>query len=152
MRCTHSLIPGVKAVGAGLNAAGDVVSGADRVIDVTRATGVASMMDTAGEAASRGASAFGTKLSTEIAEMGGPGKIYQWVADKSLGSGALLDPAMSTNVAKAIDASVNIAPQVPAAAGLFETTEANDDMKNASGGMGTVLGGVNAFIEEGLGR
>lgn len=144
------LIPGVKAVGAGLNAAGDVVSGADRLIDVSRATGATGMMDTAGEAAARGASAFGRKLSTEIGEMGGPATMYQWVADKALGPGALLDPAMSTNVAKAIDASVNITPQIPSTIGLFETTESNTEMKNASGGMGTILGGVNAFIEGGL--
>lgn len=144
------LIPGVKAVGAGLNAAGDVVSGADRLIDVSRATGVAGMMDTAGEAATRGVSAFGRKLSTEIGEMGGPAEIYQWAADKALGTGAILDPTLATNFAKAIDGSVKITTQLPTAAGLFETTEDTTNMKNVSGGMGTVLGGVNAFVEGGL--
>lgn len=141
------LIPGVKAVGAGLDAARGVVTGTDRIVDVTRATGVTGVMDTAGEATVRGASEFGTRIGSEMRLMVNPGHMYQWVADNALGGGAILDPGMATDLAKGIQTSVTVTPQIPASIGLFETTQEGTDMKNATGGMNTVLGGVNAFVE-----
>lgn len=128
------LIPGAKAVKAGFSAAGDAIVATEKMVDV-------------GRAASKGAAEFGGTLSREMADMVNPGKMYQWVADRAMGGSALLDPTMSTNVAKALETSVTLTPQVPTAAGLFEKTEANEDMKNATGAMDSGLGVISAIAD-----
>lgn len=144
------LIPGARAVKAGLSAAGDVVAGTDRIVDVTRATGVTGMMDTAGEATLRGAGRFGGKLKEEIDLMVDPGKMYQWVADRTMGSGAYLDPTLTTNVAKALETSVTVTPQIPSAANLFENTEENTNLKDTTGNMDAGRGLISYIADSRL--
>lgn len=129
------LFPGAKAVGAGLDAARDAVSAADKVIDV-------------GHAAAKAAERFGSTLTHEMGEMVKPGTMYQWVADHAMGGSGVVDDALSVNVAKALETSVTLTPQFPTAVGLFEKTDANEDMKTVTGYADTGLGLLAAFVEK----
>lgn len=130
------LIPGARAVGAGLRGAGEGIQAAETVVDVGRAV----------------SSSVGSKLTTEMAEMVNPGKMYQWVADRALGGSALLDTATATNVAKALETSVTLTPQVPTAIGLFDKTEANENAKAATGYGDTGISILSEIAERGIGR
>jgi hypothetical protein len=141
------LIPGVKAVGAGFNAAGDVVAGSERIVDVTRATGVTGMLNTGVEAVEAGARGTAHHMSTEIAGMVKPSVAAQWVADRALGVGALADPNLAANVAKGLEGGTNVALQIPSAIGLADTSDQATNAKNVTGGTGTVLGGITAIID-----
>lgn len=130
------LIPGAKAVSAGLRGAGEGIQAAETVVDVGRAV----------------SSSVGGKLTTEMAEMGNPAKMYQWVADRALGGSALLDTATATNVAKGLETSVTLTPQVPTAIGLFEKTEANENAKTATGYADTGLSILSEIADTRIGR
>ncbi|MEV6897232.1 putative T7SS-secreted protein [Amycolatopsis sp. NPDC051372] len=135
------LIPGIGAVSKGFNAAGDAVAGVDRLVDVTRAGGA---LSTASDAAAAGGRAFADEMPRVISEMKDPSKAAQWLADKAMGTGALTDPALTQNVAKAFEGGTNVALQVPSAAGLFDTHDATTDAKNAAGWGGLATGILTA--------
>jgi uncharacterized protein YukE len=138
------VIPGVGAVSRGFGAAGDVIAGADRLVDVTRVTGAAGMLNTGADAAAAGGRAFADELPRVISGMKDPSVAAQWVADRATGTGALLTPEVSTNVARALEASANVSLQVPSAAGLFDTSDATTEAKNGAGWGSLVLGGITA--------
>lgn len=137
------VLPGVGAVSKGFNAAGDVVSGADRMVDVTRATGATGVLDTAGEAATKGGRAFADEAAEAAKE---PAKAFQWVAEKAVGENPLLRDAaaegMQESVAKALQGGTGVALQVPSGAGLFGNDQNTTDAKNAAGTAGAILGGI----------
>lgn len=137
------VLPGVGAVSKGFNAAGDVVSGADRMVDVTRATGATGVLDTAGEAAAKGGRAFADEAAEAAKE---PAKAFQWVAEKAVGENPLLRDAategMQESVAKALQGGTGVALQVPSGAGLFGNDQNTTDAKNTAGTAGAILGGI----------
>ncbi|WP_019813528.1 putative T7SS-secreted protein [Saccharomonospora saliphila] len=136
------VVPGVGAVAKGFNAAGDVVAGADRVVDVTRATGMTGAMNTAGDAAVAGGRAAADDFSRVVTDMKDPSAAAQWLADKAMGTGALTDPALTTNVAKAFEGSASVSLQVPSGIGLFDTSDAATDAKNTAGAASAILGAI----------
>lgn len=93
---------------------------------------------------SPGTRSFADEMPRVISGMKDPSAAAQWVADRAMGTGALMAPEVSTNVARAMEASANVTLQVPSAAGLFDTSDATTDAKDASGWGGLVLGGITA--------
>lgn len=136
------LVPGIGAVSKGFGAASDVIVGADRLVDVSRAPGVAGMLNTVSDAAVTGGRALADDFSRVVNEMKDPSAAAQWLADKLMGTGALLDPQAATNVAKAFQAGASVSLQVPSAVGLFDTSDAAANAKNVSGAASAVLGGI----------
>ncbi|WP_026454469.1 putative T7SS-secreted protein [Saccharomonospora iraqiensis] len=138
------VLPGVGALAKGFGAAGDVVSGADRLVDVSRASGVTGVMDTAGEAAVRGGKAVGQGFSDAVTAMKHPSEATQWLAERAMGYGALTDPDLTANVAKGFEHGVGVSLQIPSGIGLFDTSDATSDAKDTAGigslvhGMGTI--------------
>lgn len=120
------LAPGIGAISRGFNVAGDVVAGADKVVDVTRATGLAGISDTAGAAMVGGTKAFAdeaTNLSRNASTL------FQRFGDATMGpftQGA-------DEVAKATQASVDVSLQVPSAASLVDGSQSTEDAKDAAG-------------------
>lgn len=120
------VIPGVGAISKGFNAAADAASGVDRLVDVSRVGELTGMVNTGVDAASAGARAFAEEAARSS---GDAAKVFQWVGDRAMGpftQGA-------DEVAKAVQGSVNVALQIPNAAGLFDTSDATKDAKNAAG-------------------
>ncbi|RRO18172.1 hypothetical protein EIL87_07960 [Saccharopolyspora rhizosphaerae] len=132
------LIPGVGAISKGFNAAGDVVAGADRLVDVSRATGASGMLDTAGEAVYKGGRAFAQEAGEAAQE---PAKAFDVLADKVVTAHAPVE--LQHNVAKAFQGGTSVALQVPAAAGLISNDQATTDAKNVSGAVAGVLSGLS---------
>ncbi|MBQ0926554.1 putative T7SS-secreted protein [Saccharopolyspora endophytica] len=132
------LVPGVGAISKGFNAAGDVVAGADRLVDVSRATGASGMLDTAGEAVYKGGRAFAQEAGQAAQE---PAKAFDVLADKLVKADAPVE--LQQNVAKVFQGGASVALQVPAAAGLISNDQATTDAKNASGAVAGVLSGIS---------
>lgn len=135
------VIPGVGAISKGFGAAGDVVAGADRLVDVGRATGVTGMVNTAGEAAVQGGRAFSDEMAQVVTDMKEPSKAFQWVAEKAIG-GTDEAAAAAGDLAKTMQGGANAGLQVPSGVGLFQNDEGTTSVKNVAGGVGGVLNGI----------
>lgn len=131
------LVPGVGAISKGFNAASDVVAGADRMVDVTRATGAAGMLDTAGEAAVKGGRAFADEAAQAAQE---PARAFTQVAEKALGPTA--SEGLQQSVAKAVQGGTAVGLQVPSGAGLVGNDQNTTDAKNAGGVASGILSGI----------
>ncbi|RCW43123.1 hypothetical protein DFQ14_10710 [Halopolyspora algeriensis] len=140
------VLPGVGAVSKGFNAAGDVVAGVDRVVDVTRTTGAAGMLDTAGEAVAKGSKGFSDEIDSVVRDMKEPAKAFQWVAEKAVGGNQLLADAATAgaqeSAAKVLQGGTDVALQVPSGVGLFEKGQDTTDAKNSAGAAGAILSGI----------
>lgn len=136
------LAPGIGAIAKGFETAGDVVTGVDRLVDVSRATGATGAADTVGEAVVQGGKAVGDDFSRAISEMENPSKVTQWLADMAMGDGALTDPDLTKNVAKGFEHAAGVSLQVPSGIGLFDTSDATSDVKNTAGAASAILGGI----------
>ncbi|WP_037316864.1 putative T7SS-secreted protein [Amycolatopsis orientalis] len=137
------MIPGVGAVAKGVDAASTALSGVDKLVDVSRATG---MMNTAADAMVAGGKAFSDDIAKVVGGMQDPAKAFSWMADKAMGVGLTASPelvAMSNNVAKVIQGGTGVALQIPSALGLVDTTEATTNAKNTTGAIGAILGGIS---------
>ncbi len=134
--------PGIGAIAKGFETAGDVVTGVDRLVDVSRATGATGAADTAGEAVVQGGKAVADDFSRAISEMKDPSKVTQWLADMAMGDGALTDPDLTRAVAKGFEHAPGLALQVPSGVGLFDTSDATSDAKNAAGWGSAILGAI----------
>lgn len=131
------LLPGVGAVSKGFDVAGDVVAGADRMVDVTRATGVAGMAESASEAALKGGRTVAQEVFHDAQK---PAMAFNWVAEKALGPTA--SEGMQRSVAGALQGGTTVGLQVPSGAGLFANDQNTTDAKNASGFASGILSGI----------
>jgi uncharacterized protein YukE len=121
------VIPGIGAISRGLDAAGGVISGADRIVDVTRAGG---MLDNAAatgyDAVAAGGRAFADEAASASADAS---RLFQWVGDATMGPFS----QHADHVARAAQSSVNLSLQVPSGVGLFDTSTAAEENKNVTG-------------------
>lgn len=125
------LIPGVGAVSKGVDAGADAMSGAERAVDLA----------SAGDGVKAGARAIGEDVG------GSAAKPFQYLAEKGMGGGAVLDPATTSNVAKGFDAGTNVSLQTPNAVGLFDTSDDTAHAKNAAGGASAGVNTANTATD-----
>ena len=135
------LVPGVKALGKGLDVAGDVVAGTDKLVDVTR-TGTAALTETAGETTLKAARTIGH-------DMMDPSKAAKWASQKLLGmnSSATFEgaDAMVTNVGRVLEGGTSVSLQGPQARGLFDDSDEASRSADYSTVGSSVLAGITAI-------
>lgn len=128
------LVPGIGALSKGVDAAGGVITGVDRMVDVTR-----TVADTVGEATLKGSRAMAD-------EMVQPSKAAQWAGDKLMGANPLIDSPemmrMATNVARTLEGGTSVALQVPQATAFADDSQQATDAKNASTTTGFLLNAI----------
>lgn len=121
------LIPGAGAISKGFNAATDAAAGAGKLVDVGSSTGrMASMADTAGEVLGKGGKAFADEATNLTGEAS---KLYQRLGQSTMG--AFTEEA--GDFAKAAQASVDTALQVPAGISLAGGGQEAQDAADATG-------------------
>jgi uncharacterized protein YukE len=119
------IIPGVGAISKGFNAAGDVLAGTDRLVDVGR--GATAMLDDAGQALVKG----GQEFMRAAGQVPDAAKVFTWVAEKTVGS-PLVHPTADV-AAKGMQAGASLGLQIPGALGLIDSSQSTTDAKNAAG-------------------
>lgn len=125
------VIPGLGAITRGFDAAGGVISGADRIVDVTRAGGMLDDVTATGyDAMAAGGRAFADEAASASADAS---RLFQWVGDATMGPFS----QHADHVAQAAQSSVNLSLQVPSGVGLFDTSTAAEENKNLTGAAST---------------
>ncbi len=121
------VIPGVGAISKGMDAAGGVVAGVDKIVDVTRVGGALDNVAATGyDAMVAGGRAFADEAAAASADAS---RLFQWVGDATIGPFS----SQADEVAKAMQSSVNLSLQVPNAVGLSDTSDATSEAKSAAG-------------------
>jgi hypothetical protein len=117
------MIPGGKLVGEGFKVAGDAAQAGTKLVDA--------------------AAAGGRAIASGARELPEAGKVFTWVAEKTVGN-PLVHPLADT-AAKGLQAGANVALQIPGTIGLFDSSQSTTDGKNAAGVGGLLLNVIQAF-------